>query len=56
MLLGISMGPVDTRNVHSGVNQCLDLLRRVGRGTNSADNLSSAHMDDNTVDWNVRSR
>ena len=43
VLLSLSMRPVDTRDIHAGVHQCLELLRGFSGRSNSADNLSSTH-------------
>ena len=43
MFLSLSMRPVDTRDIHAGVHQRLELLRRFSGRSNSADNLSSTH-------------
>ena len=43
VFLSLSMRPVDTRDIHAGVHQRLELLRRISSRSNSADNLSSTH-------------
>ena len=43
VFLSLSMRPVNTRDIHAGVHQCLELLRRISSRSNSADNLSSTH-------------
>ena len=43
VFLSLSMRPVDTRDIHAGVHQRLELLRRFSGRSNSADNLSSTH-------------
>ncbi|EDN80910.1 hypothetical protein ACTODO_01367 [Schaalia dentiphila ATCC 17982] len=43
------MRPVDTRDIHAGVHQCLELLRGFSGRSNSADNLSSTHRYEFTV-------
>src|SRR5690606_29210386 len=43
VLLGGAVTAVDPGDVHPGVDQGLDLLRRLGRGTRGADDLRSTH-------------
>ena len=49
VFLSLSMRPVDTRDIHAGVHQCLELLRGFSGRSNSADNLSSTHRYEFTV-------
>ncbi|EJN52563.1 hypothetical protein HMPREF1138_0548 [Actinomyces sp. ICM58] len=49
MFLSLSMRPVDTRDIHAGVHQCLELLRGFSSRSNSADNFSSTHEPKFTV-------
>lgn len=45
LVLGVgAVAEVEAGDVHSGLDQCLDLVVRVGGGPKSADDLCSAHM------------
>ena len=49
MLLGFSVRPVDARNIHSGINERLELLGGIGGRSNGADNFSSTHSIDSSA-------
>ncbi len=44
VLLGAAVAAVDPRHVHPGVDERAELLLRLGRGSDGADDLCSAHI------------